>query len=81
MAELKTYTNVVPLTYLMYSSMTVSTGSAPCWRKTEGFHMAARAIMTDDAPVATRNVSMSSNVFTMSEEPPLQRDRVMKTQP
>lgn len=52
--------------------MTLSTGSGPCWLNTDAFHMAARASMTDEAPVAFLNSSMSAFVFTRSREPPLQ---------
>lgn len=52
--------------------MTFSTGNGPWLQKTDGFHMAARANMTDDAPVAFLNFSISLLVFTKSKEPPLQ---------
>lgn len=67
--------NMQTLTYLMYSSMTLSTGSGPWLLNTDAFHMAARANMTDEAPVAFLNSSMSAFVFTRSREPPLQERR------
>lgn len=61
------------LTYLTYSSITSSTDIIPCLRNIEGFHIAARANMTEDAPVVSRNCSISSYVFMRSREPPLQK--------
>lgn len=52
--------------------MTFSTGSSSCLLNMDAFHMAARANMTDEAPVDFLNSSMSALVFTGSEEPPLQ---------
>lgn len=63
---------MVRLTYFRYSSMTVSTGSGPPLLNTDGFHMAARANMTEEAPVNLLNSAMSACVFTRSREPPLQ---------
>ena len=42
----------------------------PSFRKTERFHCAARATITDEHPVASRNLAMSACVW-MSSEPPL----------
>lgn len=44
--------------------MTFSKGSAPWLRNSDAFHMAARASITDEAPVAFLNSSMSVLVFT-----------------
>lgn len=52
--------------------MTFSKGSGPRLLNTDAFHMAARANMTDEAPVAFLNSSTSAFVFTRSREPPLQ---------
>lgn len=62
------------LTYLRYSSMTFSTGNSPLSLNTDTFHMAARANMTDEAPVALLKASMSTCVFTRSRDPPLRTD-------
>lgn len=56
--------------------MTLSTGSGPWLLNTDAFHMAARANMTDEAPVAFLNSSMSALLFTRSKEPPLHRTRI-----
>lgn len=52
--------------------MTFSKGNGPLSLNTEAFHMAARANMTDEVPVAFLKASMSTCVFTRSREPPLQ---------
>lgn len=52
--------------------MTLSRGSGPWLLNTDAFHMAARANMTDEAPVAFLKFSMSALIFTRSREPPLQ---------
>lgn len=55
--------------------MTFSTGNGPRSLNTDAFHMAARANMTDEAPVAFLKSSMSALVFTRSREPPLRDGR------
>lgn len=52
--------------------MTSSRGRGPRLLNTDTFHMAARANITDEAPAARLNSSMSELVFTRSREPPLQ---------
>lgn len=59
-------------TYFRYSSMTFSTGNGPHLLKIDTFHIAARASMTDEVPVATLKSSISPFVFTRSRDPPLQ---------
>ena len=46
-------------TYLMYFCMTSSKGRGPSLRKMDGFHMAARATITEEAAVARRKSSIS----------------------
>lgn len=46
-------------TYRMYFCMTSSRGRRPSLRKMDGFHMAARATITEEAAVACRKSSMS----------------------
>lgn len=58
--------------------MTFSTGNGPRLLKIDTFHIAARANMTDEVPVATLKSSISLFVFTRSRDPPLQNLQVKK---
>lgn len=57
--------------------MTSSRGKKPSFLKIEGFHMAARAIITDEVAVTDRNASMSWNSRIISCEPPLEKKYIL----
>lgn len=59
--------------------MTFSKVTGPLLLNTDAFHMAARANMTDEAPVAFLKFSMSLLVLTKSKEPPLQERYLITT--
>ena len=63
------------LTILRYSLTTWNSSSFPRGLNIDGFHSAARAIITDEDPVSLRNFSMSSYA-NISLEPPLKMESV-----
>lgn len=68
-------------TYRMYFCMTSSRGRRPSLRKMDGFHMAARATITEEAAVACRKSSMSKYFWMWSWDPPLKGNRGVRSVP
>lgn len=76
----RSYIKKIPLTSFRYSATSCKDSFGSPEEKMEGFHMAARATMTEEAPVSCRKNSKSSWKRIVSREPPLWGENKKKFQ-